>query len=580
MSEAKGQRPPDDDPRQPDSSPAPATTRPTSNASQDRYRALIEAADEAIIVADFDSGRCLEANPAACELFGYTIDDLYSRTVTSLLSETDPEAARVTTEIRERERAHHPNLGFVKNGGTAFLAELRAKVFESDASRLVLFMVRDVSLRVEREEELARAYQSLKEAQAKLLHSGKLAAIGQIAGGVAHEVNNPATFILTNLRVLRDHVGVLRATFSRLRRLVERPDPSPGETHATVDAMVADGSIDALLREANEMVDDNLAGIERIASIVADLRTFSRIEQDDVRQVTVNDLVDVACNLGYADIRHRARLIKELKRLPPVSAEPGKLAQVFTTLLVNAAHSIEEGAANENEIRVSTDLEDGFVVVAVQDTGTPVPEPARKRLFQPFYETSGRDYGSGIGLSLCAEIVRLHGGTIALTSVGARGNRFEVRLPAMAVRPSSLPPLKPSPRAPRGTGARARVLVIDDDVAVLRAYRRMLGTRHDVVLATGGAHGLTTLANDTGFDLILCDVMMPEVDGPMVYDALVARFPAVVGRVVFCSGGAFTPRAKAFLGSVDNPFLSKPIDQDALERMIQEGYARRHAAST
>src|SRR5581483_7372598 len=182
------------------------------------------------------------------------------------------------------------------------------------------FVMRDVSLRVEREQRLSEAYESLKEAQAKLLHSGKLAAIGQIAGGVAHEVNNPATFILTNLRVLREHVGVLRATFAKLRRLVERPDAIPEETHHALAEVVGAGAVDALLREANEMVDDNLAGIERIASIVADLRTFSRIEQDDVRKVSINDLVDVACNLAYAEIRHRARLIKELKKLPPVSA--------------------------------------------------------------------------------------------------------------------------------------------------------------------------------------------------------------------------------------------------------------------
>ncbi len=576
MSEAKGARPPDEEQRPAEAPSAPHTAEPASSASRDRYRALIEAADEAILVVDFESGVCLEANPAASELFGYTMEELCSRTAFSLASASDPEVSRISTEIRERQRAHHPNLTFARKGGSTFLAELRAKVFESDGVKLVLFTLRDVSLRVEREEELARAYQSLKEAQAKLLHSGKLAAIGQIAGGVAHEVNNPATFILTNLRVLREHIGVLRATFSRLRRLVERPEPVPEETQAAVQAVVADGSVDALLREANEMVDDNLAGIERIASIIADLRTFSRIEQDDVRPVAVNDLVDVACNLGYAEIRHRARLIKELKRLPPVSAEPGKLAQVFTTLLVNAAHSIEEGAANENEIRVSTDVEGGFVVVAVQDSGTTIPEATRKRLFQPFYESSGRDYGSGIGLSLCAEIVRLHGGTIELASVEGRGNRFEVRLPAVAARPSSR---APSPeRVPwvRGVpGKRARILVIDDDVAVLRAYRRMLSTRHDVVLATGGASGLETLANDTDFDLILCDVMMPEVDGPMVYEALLARQPALIERVVFCSGGAFTPRAKAFLGSVGNAFLPKPIDVDALERIIQQARERR-----
>jgi PAS domain S-box-containing protein len=538
------------------------------SASADRYRALIEAADEAILVASFDGGRCIEANPAACELFGASLEELTLRSLTSLAPEGDAPLASVLSEIAARERAYHPNLTLSKKDGSTFVAELRAKVFESAGSKLVLTIIRDVTLRVEREEELARAYQTLKETQARLLHSGKLAAIGQIAGGVAHEVNNPATFILTNLRVLRDHVGVLRATFSRLRRIMERSEATSEEKVSAVEVIVTDGSTDAILRESNEMVDDNLDGIERIASIVADLRTFSRIEQDDVRHVVVNDLVDVACNLAYAEIRHRARLIKELKRLPAVSAEPGKLAQVFTTLLINAARSIEEGAANENEIRVSTDLEDGFIVVAIEDTGAPLPPSVRQRLFQPFYEDGVRDDSSGIGLSLCAEIVRLHGGTLDLKAAPGRSSRFEVRLPAVSPRPPTAPPAPETPRKAPTPGGRARVLVIDDDVAVLRAYRRMLFSRHDVVLASGGAEGLRTLATDSDFDVILCDVMMPEVDGPMVHEALTARAPELISRIVFCSGGAFTPRAKQFLASIGNPFLPKPIDTDALERII------------
>ena len=569
MSEAA--RPPKEEER---SQGQAAPSSPEPAAARDRCRALIQAADDAIIVADCRTYQCLEANPAACELFGYSLEELREKTVGGLAGLGDSEFSRVATEIRESDRAHHANIVCACKDGSTFWCELRAKVFESDAGKCVLFTMRDVSLWVEREERLARAYESLKEAQAKLLHSGKLAAIGQIAGGVAHEVNNPATFILTNLRVLRDHVGVFRASFSKLRRLVERPDAAPEDTCAALSEMVGDGAMDALLREASEMVDDNLAGIERIASIVADLRTFSRIEQDDVRKVSINDLVDVACNLSYADIRHRARLIKELRRLPKVSAEPGKLAQVLTTLLVNAAHSIEEGAANENEIRVSTDLVDGFVVVSVQDTGAPIADAVRARLFQPFYASSGRDYGSGIGLSLCAEIVRLHGGTIELTAAPPRGNRFELRLPAV-VAAAPEPPAREPPRASVTPGRRGRVLVIDDDIAVLRAYRRMLAPRHDVVLATGGANGLSALAEDDDFDVILCDVMMPEMDGPMVYEALMQRFPELARRVVFCSGGAFTPRAKEFLGSVDNAFLSKPIDVDALESLVQVACARR-----
>src|SRR5204863_8437172 len=120
-------------------------------------------------------------------------------------------------ELERCERVSHPNVKARRKDGTHFWAELRAKVFESSGAKLVLFIVRDVTHRIDREFELARAYQSLKDAQARLIHSGKLAAIGQIAGGVAHEVNNPATFILTNLRVMRENVAVFRRAMSELR---------------------------------------------------------------------------------------------------------------------------------------------------------------------------------------------------------------------------------------------------------------------------------------------------------------------------------------------------------------------------
>jgi two-component system, cell cycle sensor histidine kinase and response regulator CckA len=550
------------------SSSIPPSLRAAWSASADRYRALIEAADDAILVVDFDARMVLEANPAAGELFGFAVGELVEVPLGRLHKEGDEEIARVLREITERERAWHPNLSLACKDGSTFWAELRAKVFESGDHKLVLFIVRDVTARVEREQELARAYQSLKDTQARLVHSGKLAAIGQIAGGVAHEVNNPATFILTNLRVMRENVAVFRGLLSRLRRELARPDTSAAEKLDALEVALDDGSADALLRETNEMVDDNLSGIERIASIVNDLRTFSRIEHDDVREVKVNDLVDVACNLAYADIRHRARLIKELARLPAVRAEPGKLAQVFTNLIVNAAHSIEEGAANDNEIRVSTFLDGGFVVIRVQDTGVRIPDDVRARLFEPFYSTSAKDYGTGLGLSLCSEIVRLHGGTLEVATGIGRGNRFEVRLPAPDVAPEATP-VPVAPAVVPSRAKRARILVIDDDVAVLRAYRRMLSARHDVVLAGGGAEGLDVLARDSGFDIVLCDVMMPQVDGPMVYEALRGRSPSLLSRLVFCSGGAFTPRAKEFLASVENAFLAKPIDMAALEAAIE-----------
>jgi PAS domain S-box-containing protein len=547
--------------------------------SADRYRALIEAADDAILVADFASAMISEANPAACELLGYRPSEFESIRAQSLFAAEDTEALDLFEELERCERVSHPNVRARRKDGTTFWAELRAKVFESRGTKFVLFIVRDVTHRIERESELARAYQSLKDAQAKLIHSGKLAAIGQIAGGVAHEVNNPATFILTNLRVMRENVGVFRRTMSRLKREVFDARVLPPDKQRAVEQILGAADFEALLRDTSEMVDDNLTGIERIASIVRDLRTFSRIEQDDVQEVAVNEIVDVACNLAYADIRHCARLVKELSKLPPVTAEPGKLAQVLTKLLVNAAHAIKEGSADDNEIRVSTRLEGDDVVVAVQDTGCGISKEALARIFEPFDATESREGGAGLGLSLCSDIVHMHGGSIGATSEEGRGSRFEVRLPRAKESGDRSPATSSVPVVVRqGEGARARVLVIDDDVAVLRAYRRMLSARHDVVLASGGAEGLRTLEKDEGFDVVLCDVMMPQLDGPMVYEALKARASRLLEKVVFCSGGAFTPRAKEFLASIKNPFLSKPIDPAALESVIQKARARRAEA--
>jgi CheY-like chemotaxis protein/two-component sensor histidine kinase len=366
---------------------------------------------------------------------------------------------------------------------------------------------------------------------------------------------------------------------SKLRREVFYANVLSPEKQRAVDQVLGAGELEALLRDTSEMVDDNLGGIERIASIVKDLRTFSRIEQDDVQEVIVNDIVDVACNLAYADIRHCARLVKELSKLPPVLAEPGKLAQVFTKLLVNAAHAIKEGSADENEIRVKTYLDGDSVVISVNDTGCGIPKDALAGIFEPFVAGESGE-GAGLGLSLCSEIVRMHGGTIDVSSEEGRGSRFEVRMPRARQGNEQRGALSSVPaRVPEGDSpARARVLVIDDDAAVLRAYRRMLSSRHDVVLASGGAEGLDTLEKDEEFDVVLCDVMMPQLDGPMVYEALRARAPRLLDRVVFCSGGAFTPRAKEFLASIQNPFLSKPIDPQALESIIQNARARRVAA--
>jgi two-component system, NtrC family, sensor kinase len=165
---------------------------------------------------------------------------------------------------------------------------------------------------------------------------------------------------------------------------------------------------------------------------------------------------------------------------------------------------------------------------------------------------------------VCMEIVRLHGGTLTVDSAVGRGSRFEVTLPLV----NGLAPAARTEPAAEKRPRRGRVLVIDDDEMVLRGLGRMLSREHEVVLALGGDEGLRILEGDRGFDVILCDLMMPTTDGPEVHATLAERAPELLPRLVFCSGGAFTPRARAFLGSVENELLGKPMRRAELLEVI------------
>jgi CheY-like chemotaxis protein/two-component sensor histidine kinase len=323
------------------------------------------------------------------------------------------------------------------------------------------------------------------------------------------------------------------------------------------------------------MLDDNLTGIKRIASIARDLQMFSRADRDDLQPVDVNEIVDVACNLAYNDIRHRARLVKELGRIPSTLAEPGKLAQALTNLLANAAQAIDVGAADEHEVRVSTRLVDGEVRIVVSDTGRGIPGELHGQIFEPFFTTKPSEGGTGLGLSLCAEIVRKHGGDIQVRSVPDHGTRFEIKLP---FRPAEQIPVVPTLYPQADALPRARILIVDDDVAVLRAQRRLLSGDHDVSTAGSGAEALARMAEEGPFDVILCDVMMPTMDGPMFYEAVRLQDPVVADTILFCSGGVFTERAKAFIAAVPNSFLAKPISREALQRALRKVLRRNQGA--
>ena len=631
-------------------------------------------------------------------------------------------------------------------------------------------------------EDLEAHMRTLRQTQAQLVQAGRLAAVGQLAAGVGHEINNPLAYIVSNLEHASEEVELLARELTDVRGAGPR------------------------LREVSQVLREAMHGTDRVRRIVRDLKTFSRPDDEKQGPVDLHAVLDSAVKISMAELRPRAKLVREYGDVPRVEGNEARLAQVFLNLLINAAQALPEGKAQENEVRLVTRVApDGMVVAEVRDTGIGIAPAALARIFDPFYTTKPLGVGTGLGLSLCHAYVTAMGGSISVESEPGRGAVFRVTLkrvaretgplptvperrgaresgstptvqapggpwerrsvpteqgpaardslstpvrasqvmpdvqalgtrrdsmsmpalptqerntsqesrsmpvvqpqePATVSMPSvpvderggaaspgaadvtreppvaaayvasrekadaaqlalaatSVPAARPegpaataaptpipaapglaapgvpawtqgapgtvpmdaalsSPRATYSTysmaapraapepaprppareprtvatspesGAeaaaqawgenpvpvRGRVLVVDDDALVSGAIRRTLSRENDVEVLVSARQALTQLTTpELRYDVVLCDLMMPEMTGMDLFDALLKVAPKVAERVVFITGGAFTPVAQAFLDRMTNPRVEKPFDPEGLRKLIRSEVAR------
>jgi CheY-like chemotaxis protein len=271
-------------------------------------------------------------------------------------------------------------------------------------------------------------------------------------------------------------------------------------------------------------------------------------------------MIDFSIKMAWNEIRHRARLIKAYGLVPPVLGDEARLGQVFLNLLINAAQAIPEGHAGENEICIATRRgPDQSVTIEIHDSGLGIPESVIARIFDPFFTSKPDGAGTGLGLAICDTIVRSHGGEIKASSVVGRGSTFVVTLPAADSVPVPARRARDASEAPPAI-RRGKVLVIDDEPTIGAALRRILQDDHDVEVVTHARGALDLLDGGHRFDVILCDMMMPEQTGEGLHTELTRRLPDQAERMVFLTGGAFTPRAREFLERVQNPCMEKPFD--------------------
>jgi signal transduction histidine kinase len=472
------------------------------------------------ILLENEAGRRLRAQPADTPYFFEGAEGIAEASLDQVLE-------RLAGEVARRQCSTAASLA---RGGMHF----EARAHPAAGGRALVY-VRDITLG--------------RDTEVRRLQSEKLASIGMLATGVAHEINNPASFVLANTEALG---GLLRVMEDRLRS-----DPELARRLGLRD----------LLFEAMAIVQESKEGMVRIHRIVRDLHSFSRVDDEPGGVTDVNAAVDSALTMLRNELRYRAEVKRDLSATRLVGGSSARLGQVFLNLIMNAAHALPEGELRRNRLYVRSRDDGDDVVVEVQDNGPGIPPEVMPRIFESFFTTKPAGLGTGLGLSISREIVRSAGGEIEAVSTPGKGALFRVRLPAAL----EVPAVEVTP-APLLGRRRYRILAVDDEALLLKAYRRMLSEHHDVVLASGGDEALELLANDQQFDVILCDLQMPEISGADVYREVSRRWPGLEQRFIVITGGAFSPEGRRFLEeglvtSVNKPFQLAEI-LELIERRV------------
>ncbi|MFP4598687.1 MAG: sensor histidine kinase [Persicimonas sp.] len=278
-------------------------------------------------------------------------------------------------------------------------------------------------------EEVNSAYRSLQSTQDQLVHAEKFAAMGVLAAEIAHEINNPASFVISNLSVMVDYVETIGAFLEHMKTRLHRGSPELVEDWET---MASEHEIAFLREDLETLLSRSMGGMQRIHQIVQDLRFFSHDTANEPGWIDIESLLEATLNLARHEAKYRARLELDFDNIPQIFSDANRLSQVFLNLLVNAAHAIESGSIDDNEIVVKTRRDGDDVVVMVSDTGEGIPPEIVPHIFDPFFTTKEQGEGTGLGLSISRDIVRSLGGEISVSSEPGRGSTFKVVLPIRA----------------------------------------------------------------------------------------------------------------------------------------------------
>lgn len=486
----------------------------------DFLQQIIDTVGDPIFVKDEDH-RWIFLNDAYCDFMGYSRQELlgksdydfFPREEADIFWEKD-NLVFSTGETDENEES------FTDADGNEHVIITKKTMFVDSRGRKILVgVIRDITERKRLENRLAVAK--------------RLMSLGTLAGGVAHEINNPLSFVLANLEFLNE--------------ALDDPDEPPEELRAALDTAVR--------------------GAERVRDIVDGLEAFSRSEEE-LEPVDLRESLKTSVQLAANEIRHRAQLVEDYGDIPLIDANHRSLGQIFLNLLINATQALSTGNADDNEIRVATTTDDdGRAVVEIADTGVGIDDEDLEHIFDPFFSTKPVGQGTGLGLSVTHTLVDALDGHIDVDSEPGRGTSFRLVFPPSERSAGSR---SSSPAAASPSGEKPHLLLIDDSPEVLVSMQRRLKRFFAVDTCSSTADALHRLeTREEEYDLVVCDVMMPEKNGRDFRDALARHTPRYLERLVFVSGGVFDPELREFLSQSDHPVLDKFFDVTDLQDQLK-----------
>jgi len=508
----------------------------------EQHMVLLDNAPLLIFRLDPQTGEVLYLNRHAERLFGVPASKALSTPDFLRDAHVDPEGATAFEEAVVVAR-----LGQVM---APYEARLKREGGDSIIARGTIYPILAESGRVSGIEGILLDVTGERAARSRLLQADRLATVGMLAAGVAHEINNPAAFMLLGLDVLG--------------RTVLGPN-----VKMTPDA-------DA---QARQLISDLKETGRRIVEIAHDMRTFASPPGQGRRTlVDVSRTIESALTITRAQIVEKAEIeVCVSPELPLVAVEDGRLGQVLVNLLVNAAQAISAARASRgvppdgDRVRIRASSSGSHVEIAVEDSGLGMRQDVIDRAFTPFFTTRQPEGGTGLGLAISKTIIEAAGGTITASSPSTlgdppTGSRFEISLPAfmdvMEAAPDSSMPAEVTP-------PHARVLIVEDEVLLGRALADQLSDPHEVKVVVGGEEALAVLAKER-FDVVLCDVKMPTMGGEDLYRRVADLDREQARRFVFMTGIGFDPEFEKFLAQVGAPLLEKPFPIRKAQRIIGE----------